>query len=266
MLDTYLRDAGLPTDVASITNDQIRGWRDAEVQAHAAATANVRFRAVRSFFAWVVKETGDITVSPVGTLKAPKLNEADVPVPRIEHLSALLKVVEGKTDFASRRDAALIRMYIDTGARLSEIANLLTDDVDLDHGMIRTILKGRRNHAHRLSPKTVRALDRYLAVRDRHRDAASQWLWLGSLGRFTRSGVMQTMKKRAKQAGIPEGFHAHLFRHAFAHHFLLRGGQETELMALVGWRTRTMVDRYARSAALERAMEAHKRIGFAEEL
>lgn len=44
-------------------------------------------------------------------------------------------------------DTALLRMMIDTGARVSEIANLTMEDVDLDAGTITVVGKGRRVRA-----------------------------------------------------------------------------------------------------------------------
>ncbi len=63
---------------------------------------------------------------------------------------------------------AIIRTFIGTGARLSEIANLrwtpadqLTNDVDLDAGIIRVLGKGRRERVVNVGAKAVKALDRY---------------------------------------------------------------------------------------------------------
>ena len=50
-------------------------------------------------------------------------------------------------DFLSVRDTAIIRVLFDTGARLSEAALLMLDDVDLDLDVIHVLGKGRRSRA-----------------------------------------------------------------------------------------------------------------------
>ena len=56
-------------------------------------------------------------------------------------------------------------------------------------------------------------------------------------------GIRSLIERRANTAGIGH-VHAHLFRHSFAHRWLAEGGNETDLMRLVGWRTREMLSRY----------------------
>jgi integrase/recombinase XerD len=57
---------------------------------------------------------------------------------------------------------------------------------------------------------------------------------------------------RAERAGI-SGFHLHLLRHTAASRWLAAGGSEGGLMAVAGWSSRDMLDRYVRSTASERA-------------
>ena len=53
-------------------------------------------------------------------------------------------------------------------------------------------------------------------------------------------------------AGL-NGFHPHLLRHTAASRWLAAGGSEGGLMAVAGWSTRDMIDRYTRATAAERA-------------
>jgi integrase len=60
------------------------------------------------------------------------------------------------------------------------------------------------------------------------------------------------LKKRAEAAGI-NGFHLHLLRSTAATRWLRAGGSEGGLMAMAGWSTRAMLDRYTGASAAERA-------------
>jgi len=61
----------------------------------------------------------------------PRLEEQPVLVLSDSELPAVLAAAEA-TDFTGRRDLAILRLFIDTGIRLGEMAGLQVADVDLD--------------------------------------------------------------------------------------------------------------------------------------
>jgi site-specific recombinase XerD len=258
-LARFLAAQGMPLSPEAITREHVEAFISDLLVRWKPATAHNRYRALRAFFGWLLDE-GEIRESPMARMKPPRLPEEPPPVLRADDLRRLLAVCEADKTFAGRRDEAILRTFMDTGARRAEILGLTLDDIDLDRGQLRVTGKGSRTRVVGVGDQTVRAIDRYLRARSKHPAANTAAVWLSRKGVLRESGLAELVRDRGRQAGISGRLHPHQFRHAYAHAMLAAGMQETDLMAVAGWRSREMLARYAASTRQERAVEAARKL------
>lgn len=247
-------------DVLDIERGHVQAFVVHEIARTSASSARSRFLGVQAWLKWMVAEE-ELTRSPAEGVKAPQVEEPEVPILTTDQLQTLLKSVGGR-EFAEVRDRAMILLWLDSGVRLSEVVNRSLDDVDLDMQVLHVMGKGSRGRAVPYGTKTAQAVDRYLRTRARHPYGKTvEHLWIGQKTKkpLTVSGAGKLLARRSEACGLGR-IHPHQFRHTFAHMWLAAGGNETDLMRITGWKSRSMVDRYARSAGAERAREQHKKL------
>ncbi len=258
-------------DAAPLTRASAREWVDQMLSGGAAAsTARSRQLAVRRFTTWLADE-GEIPADPMLGLKPPKLDErvtqplSDDEIRAILKACAVPKGAEPKEAMRHRRDEAIIRLMVETGARAGEVVLLQLEDVDLTNGLA-TIHRGKggKGRVVPIGPEVCLSLDRYLRLRRHHRLADRTDLWLGDRGKgFTYDALHKTLAMRASAAGV-ERFHPHLLRHTAAHRWLAAGGSESGLMAVAGWTRPDMLMRYTKAQASARAADEARRLNLGD--
>ncbi len=257
----WCRVEGVP---AVIDKPTLNGFTAGLLEAgREASTVRSRQLGVRRFSAWLAEE-GEIAADPLLGVKAPKLDAKVIEPLSDDQIRALLKACAGN-DMRERRDEALVRFMVETGARAGEVVALGLADVDLGAGTaIVRRGKGGKGRVVPFGPHTARAIDRYKRARASHRLAASAALWLGDRGKeFSYDALHKTLRERALRAGIV-GFHPHLLRHTAAHRWLAAGGSEGGLMAIAGWSQPDMLMRYTRARAAERAANEARALGLGD--
>ncbi|MGI8701032.1 MAG: tyrosine-type recombinase/integrase [Nocardioidaceae bacterium] len=240
-----------------------------------AATARARQLGVRRFSAWLTAE-GEYDVDPLLGLVSPKLDRKVLEPLREDALRALLKTCTVTKSgmhatppgdvFRNRRDEAILRFMIETGARAGEVVAIELDDLNTIEG--RVVIRRGKGAKGRVVPfgsQTAVAIDRYLRqARTGHRLASTPALWLGDRGKsFVYDGLHATLKARAAAAGV-SGFHPHRLRHTAAHRWLAAGGSEGGLMAVAGWERPDMLLRYTRAQASARAADEASRLNLGD--
>jgi integrase len=129
------------------------------------------------------------------------------------------------------RDAAIIAVLLDTGARVEECARLDAEDFAITARTGEVRLHGKGDEV-RSVPLSRRARDRvsaWLDERGRHPGPA----WHGQRGPLTISGITQVVLAVGADAGIP-GLRPHRCRHSFATRLRQGGADPAQVQALLG--------------------------------
>lgn len=256
-------------DVGDVTREDIQRWMTARLGEVSRASVGTEVIALRSFFGPLRRDKPYLEIdlgsydSPMVGITAPTAEEPvveELPPDLLPTIVAGLERKQGK-EWEDIRDAAVIRCFMDTGCRLSEMTNVtLSDLMPLDDGrmMLRVWGKGRgggkRERHVPLGRKAGVALRRYLRVRADHPWADSPQLWLGRKGPIKAHGMREMIYRRSERAG--HRIHPHALRHDWAVKMKAdERNRDSDLMHLAGWVDSRMVGRYGRAATAKRAVE-----------
>lgn len=169
-------------------------------------------------------------------LQGPKL------VRRVPHtlttreVEALLAAPSGGDAFALR-DKALLELFYSSGLRVSELAGLSLQQVDLENGYLRVFGKGAKE---RIVPVGTKARDALLVYLASGRPAfvkpktGSQLFLSERGGALSRQMLWVLVKRYAKKAGITKNVKPHLLRHSFATHLLSGGADLRAIQEMLG--------------------------------
>jgi integrase/recombinase XerD len=196
--------------------------------------------AVRRFLDWVRTSTdAELEFDPIEPMHQPL--DQQITFLEDDEVEQLLSFPVNSRDDA--RDAAVIRLMLDTGVTVSEIRGLLKSDLDLEAAQVQ--LGGPGSHlaprALRLSRGTVEAVRRYLDMRD---DETPE-LIVGRAARpvTTSKSLQNAIWKRCEGVGMWR-VSPMVLRHTFAIRLLRRGATLGELKDAMGVRDTSNIGVY----------------------
>jgi len=195
-------------------------------------TQNHRLAALHAFFRYVQSEVPERLLQCQQILAIPLRRHAHPIVGYLskEYLAEILAQPDPRTH-TGRRDAILLSVLYDTGARVQELVDLSAGDVRLDPpAQIRLMGKGRKMRAVPLMDTTAQILRDYL--RDNGLDCPEHFdrpLFQNRQGRrLSRSGVRYILEKyvnavRDNHPGFTQPVSPHSLRHTKGMHLLQSG-------------------------------------------
>jgi integrase/recombinase XerD len=253
-LDAYRRDledyaaflGGRKRGVANASTEDIRAYL-AVLSRRQLASASVarRLSAVRQMHRFLYAE-GKRKDDPAAVLEGPRRGRPLPKVLSVDEVTRLLATAHARADAGSAVKAARVRaarlvclleVLYATGVRVSELITLPAMAARAEGEVIHVRGKGGKERLVPLGEAAVRAMRRYLAVREEAGAAGSRWLFpsFGESGHVTRQHVARELKELAAAAGIePRKMSPHVLRHAFASHLLANGADLRVVQALLG--------------------------------
>ncbi|TCO59425.1 tyrosine-type recombinase/integrase [Actinocrispum wychmicini] len=143
-------------DPAAVTKAHVEAFQAWMIETRSPSTALNKHKGLQQFFKWLRDGEEEITRSPMERVRQPQVPTKLIPIIRNHDTSKVLDTCKGKK-FIQVRDEAIIRLYSNTGARLSEVATLTVDDLRHRGGIGPRHVQGagavhaRVGHAHRVA-------------------------------------------------------------------------------------------------------------------
>jgi integrase/recombinase XerC len=166
-------------------------------------------------------------------LKAPKSGRK---LPSALTPDEAVRLVEGAgVDAMGKRDHALFELAYSSGLRLSELAGLDVDRVDLATGEVRVWGKGAKERIVPVGAAAQAALATWLAERASMPGVDERALFVGVRGRrIAPRQIQRRLATLAIQRGINRHVHPHMLRHSFASHVLQSSGDLRAVQEMLG--------------------------------
>ena len=220
-------------------------------------TRNQRLAAIHSFFSFLMVEAPQYMEQCQKVLSIP-MKKADKPPLMYLPLDAVKGLLEqpDRNTPHGRRDAVLLSLLYDTGARVQELVDLKVCDINLNDTVTIVLTgKGGKSRIVPVMKPTGELLRQYIEGNGLSHPARSRNPLFTNRGNhpLTRAGVTYILKKYAAQAqgigvkDISEEITPHWLRHSKAMHLLQSGVNLIYIRDLLGHSNVSTTEIYARA-------------------
>jgi len=194
--------------------------------------------ALRGFLKYLAKQ--DIKTLASEKVELGRTQEREVEFLEADEIKRLLGSVEGKT-LCSLRDKAILELLFSTGLRVSELASLNRDSINLKSGEFSIRGKGGKIRLVFVSDSAKNAIINYIEKRKDvdvalfiHFKEGNSKIGNKSSLRLTSRSIQRIVKKYAVKAGIVKKVTPHTLRHSFATDLLQNGADIRSVQSMLG--------------------------------
>lgn len=211
-----------------------------------ASSMRRKLSALSSFFRFLCRE-GHLENNVVKSIPAPKLENKLPSFLSIDEMFRLIDLPQGDGFFAVR-DRAMLELFYNTGARISELVSLKTGDIDLAAQTVKVTGKGNKERLLPFGRKCAEALKNYESARSDKAISAKMgggFLFLNYRGKgISTRGVRKIIGKYVAAGNFPGKVSPHSIRHSFATHLLEGGADLRSIQELLGHASLSTTQKY----------------------
>jgi len=194
--------------------------------------------ALRSFLKWCIKN--DLDVLSPEKIDLPKVQERQVKFLNGDQVDRLLNAPSLST-IQGKRNKAILEVLFSTGLRVSELAKLDRDKIDLERREFGIIGKGGRARVVFLSTRAAEWVKKYLEEREdsyrplfiRHKGKMDPSIPDEKMRLSVRS-IQRMIKKYVRKIKLPVDATPHVLRHSFATDLLIAGADLRSVQEMLG--------------------------------
>ena len=183
---------------------------------------NRKITSVNSFLTWCQKNSY-VNQLEIKKVKSLKLDKKLPTVLTANYINKLLDELPSSTD-KELRDKAILELMYSSGLRVSEVSDLLVEDVKSNKS-VKVIGKGRKERVLPVTKRSLSAINTYIqhSRKNLANDKSQDYLFLG-----VRGGKLSDREIR-RIVSLRVGTFPHSIRHTFATH-LLEGGADLRIV------------------------------------
>ena len=248
--ENYNRDIG---DFDAFLSGKLDGgfdWKDVTIpyirsylaflnkKKYARRTVARKISSLRSFYKFLLRE-GHIGVNPFTKIRTPKL-EKRLPVFLEEMEVNFLLTLPDNGKPLGKRDQAVMELLYATGCRVSELAGLRMEDMNLSGLFVLLHGKGNKDRLVPMGHTCARALETYLRecrgpLMARYGVEEHHYVFINARGGpLTDRSVRRILDKYVKELALQKNVSPHTIRHTFATHLLEHGADLRAVQELLG--------------------------------
>lgn len=216
-----------------------------------------KINALRHFFKFLTikKYIQHNPILYLSTIKKEKILPSFLTKEEVDKLLSLMT----PQDFFTARDRALLELLYSSGLRISEVAQLDENDIDIYEGLVTVKGKGNKERVVPVGEVALKYIKEYLRYKYM-KGFNSKEIFVNKFGkRLSVRGIRKIIMKWIKKASIHKKVSPHTFRHTFATHLLESGCDLRSIQEMLGHKSLSTTNIYTH-VTLQRLKKIYERI------